>query len=219
MTIRGLEHRKHSTLMRTAVLAWLLLVSAAAVIDHVALLRLAEQLQTRAATSQVEVLRERLAELTQQIEQQPQPEALSTTRYEAERQLLEQRLSALDEALSLLPTADSLLSLQARVEQLEARSVTARPPAPALARPRAPAPAKPQESEPPFQVIGVEWRANERFLSIQPSASGSLSQVRLLLPGEAEAGWRLKHIEGDAAVFQQGHDTRRIALPTGRSGR
>jgi hypothetical protein len=214
-----MERRDHSTLMRTAVLAWLLLVSAAAVIDHVALLRLAEQMQTRAATSQVEILQQRVAELTQQIEQQPQPEVLPTERYESERQVLEQRLSAIEHTLSNLATADSLLPLQTRLERLEARLITSRPPTPVVARPRSPAPSKPQESQPPFQVVGVELRANERFLSIQPSASGSLSQVRLLLPGEAEAGWRLERIDGDAALFQYGHDTYRIALPTGRSGR
>lgn len=219
MTIRGMEHREPTPLIRTAAIAWLLLVSAAAVIDHVALLRLAEQMQTRAATSQVEILQQRLAELTKQVEQQPQPEALPTERYESERQVLEQRLSTLEHALNNLATADSLLPLQVRVEQLEARPMTSRQPAPAVARPRAPAPSKPQEIDPPFQVIGVELRANERFLSIQPSASGSLSQVRLLLPGEAEAGWRLERIEGDAAVFQHGHDTRRIALPSGGSSR
>lgn len=219
MTIPGLEHREPTILMRTAAIAWLLLVSTAAVIDHVALLHLAEQMQTRAATSQVEILQQRVAELTQQIEQQPQPDVLSTARHETERQALEQRLSALEGTLSQLPTADSLLPLQARVEQLEARPMTFRQPAPVVARPRSPAPSKPQEIEPPFQVIGVELRANERFLSIQPSASGSLSQVRLLLRGETEAGWRLQHIEKDAAVFQHGNDTRRIALPTGRSGR
>ncbi|MCO6055785.1 hypothetical protein NG726_03750 [Pseudomonas sp. MOB-449] len=184
-----------------------------------ALLHVAEQLQTRAATSQVEVLQERLAELTQQVEQQPSPEALPTARYESERQALEQRLSALEHALDNLPTADSLLPLQARVEQLEAQPMASRQPTPVVARPRSPAPSKPQEIQPPFQVIGVELRANERFLAIQPSASGSLSQVRLLLPGETEAGWRLEQIKGDVAVFQQGNDTRRIALPTDRSGR
>lgn len=219
MTIRGVEHREPTPLMRTAAIAWLLLVSAATVIDHVALLRLAEQLPTRAATSQVEILQQRLAELTQQIEQQPQREALPMERYESERQVLEQRLSVLEHALNNLPTADSLLPLQARVEQLEARPITSRQSTPVVARPRSPAPSKPQEIQPPFQVIGVELRANERFLAIQPSASGSLSQVRLLLPGETEAGWRLEQIEGDAAVFQQGNDTRRIALPTDRSGR
>lgn len=219
MTIRGMEQREHSALMRTAAMTWLLLVSAAAVIDHVELVHLAEQLQTRAATSQVEVLQQRLADLTQQLEQQPQPEALPTARYESERQALEQRLSALEHALSNLPTTDSLLPLQARVEQLEARPMPPRQSTPVVARPRAPAPAKPRELEPPFQVIGVELRANERFLAIRPSASGALSQVRLLFPGEAEAGWRLEHIERDTAVFQQGDDTHRIALPAGRSGR
>ncbi|MDH4564518.1 hypothetical protein E8F06_26280 [Pseudomonas sp. BN411] len=205
--------------MRPAAITWLLLVSASAVIDHVALLRLAEQMQTRAATSQVEILQQRLDELTLQVEQLPQPQALPMERYESERQVLEQRLSALEHALSNLATADSLLPLQARVEQLEARPMTSRQPAPVVARPRSPAPSKPQEIQPPFQVIGIELRANERFLAIQPSTSGSLSQVRLLLPGETEAGWRLQHIERDAAVFQQGNDTRRITLPTGRSDR
>jgi len=62
-------------------------------------------------------------------------------------------------------------------------------------------------------VIGAERRAGERFLSILSAASNTLSQVRLLRPGEAEAGWHLETIEGSAAVFRHGDDTRRLPIP------
>jgi hypothetical protein len=62
-------------------------------------------------------------------------------------------------------------------------------------------------------VIGAELRAGERFLAILPSASSALTQVRLLRPGETEAGWHLESIEGSSALFRHGDDTRRLPVP------
>ncbi|MCK2094581.1 hypothetical protein [Thauera aromatica] len=214
MTMPGSRQHRHGTLLRAATITWLLLISAAVVIDHVALSGLATQVETNAPGLQVAVLEKRLAELVQQVEHaRQQPDALPQARYEAERQALEHRLNAIEQALGSLPTADNLLPLQARIEQLEMRASTPRPATPAPPRPRVAAPAKPKAIEPPFQVIGAELRAGERFLSILPTASGALSQVRLLRPGEAEAGWHLETIEGNTAVFRHGDDTRRLPVP------
>ncbi|HHJ1703429.1 TPA: hypothetical protein ACQGU1_002192, partial [Pseudomonas aeruginosa] len=78
---------------------------------------------------------------------------------------------------------------------------------------RAAAPAKPKAIEPPFRVIGTELRADEQFLSILPAASDALTQVRLLRPGETEAGWHLEAIETNTAVFRYGADSRRLPIP------
>jgi hypothetical protein len=192
----------------------LLLISGAVVIDHVALSGLAAQVETNALGLQVAVLEKRLAELAQQVEHaQQQPGALPQARYEAERRTLEQRLSVIEESLGSQPAADNLLPLQARIERLEMR-LSAPPPAPPTPpRPRAATPTKPKAIEPPFQVIGTELRAGEPFLSILPAASDALAQVRLLRPGEAEAGWHLEAIEPNSALFRYGDDSRRLPIP------
>lgn len=213
-TMPGKESRPHGPLIQVAVVIWLLLISGAVVIDHVALSELAAQVETRAAGLQVAVLEKRLAELVEQVEHaQQHPMALPQARYEAEREALEQRLSAIEQALSSQPAADILLPLQARLEQLEMR-LSAPPPAPPnQPRPRAAAPAKPKAIEPPFRVIGAELRAGEQFLSILPAAADALAQVRLLRTGETEAGWQLEAIERNTAVFRHGDDSRRLPIP------
>ncbi|MDH0425371.1 hypothetical protein [Stutzerimonas stutzeri] len=213
-TMPGSGQHRHGTLLRAATITWLLLISAAVVIDHVALSGLAAQVETNAPGLQVAVLEKRLAELVQQVEQaQQQPNALPQARYEVEHQALEQRLNAIEQALGSRPTADNLLPLQARIEQLEMRLSTPSPEPPAPPPPRTAAPSKPKVVEQPFRVIAAELRAGKRFLSILPAASVALSQVRLLRPGEAEAGWHLETIEGNTAVFRHGDDIRRLPVP------
>lgn len=213
-TMPGSEPRRTGTLMRAATVTWLLLISGAVVINHVALSGLAAQVETSAPGLQVTVLDKRLTELAQQIEYvQQQPDALPQARYEAERQALEHRLSAMEASLGNQPATDNLLALQARLEQLEMR-LSAPPPAPPTpSHPRTAAPAKPKVIEPPFRLIGTELRAGEQFLSILPAASDALAQVRLLRPGEAEAGWHLDAIERNTALFRHGDDSRRLPIP------
>ncbi|PXA51291.1 hypothetical protein DMC54_31865, partial [Pseudomonas aeruginosa] len=128
-TMPGSEPRRHGPLMRVAVVTWLLLISGAVAINHVAQSGLAAQVETHAPGLQVAVLENRLAELTQQVEHtQQQPDALPQARYEAERLAMEQRLSAIETSLGNQPAADNLLPLQARLDQLEMR-LSAPPPA------------------------------------------------------------------------------------------
>jgi len=210
----GSGQYRHGMLLRAATTTWLLLISAAVVIDHVALSGLAAQVETSAPGLQVAVLEKRLAELVQQVEQSQQhPAALSQARYEFERQALELRLNTIEQAIDSRPTAENLLPLQARIEQLEIRLSAPRPTPEAAPHPRVATPAKTKAAEPPFRVVGAELRADEQFLSILPAASDALSQVRLLRPGEAEAGWHLESIEGNSALFHYGDDSRRLPIP------
>lgn len=213
-TIPGSEPRRHGTLLRVVVVTWLLLISGAVVINHVALSGLTAQVETHAPSMQVTVLEKRMAELVQQVEHvQQQPVTLPQARYETEHRALEQRLSTVEESLDSRPAADNLLPLQARIEQLEIR-LSAPLPAPSTTpRPRAAAPAKPKATEPLFRVLGAELRAGEQFLSILPASSDALAQVRLLRPGETEAGWHLEAIEQNTAVFRRGDDSRRLPIP------
>jgi len=103
-TMPGSEPRRHGPLMRVAVVTWLLLISGAVVIDHVTLSGLAIQVETHAPSRQVAALEKRLAELIQQVEHaQQQPVALPQERYEAEREALELRLSAIEASLGNQP--------------------------------------------------------------------------------------------------------------------
>ncbi|MBV6791557.1 hypothetical protein [Xanthomonas euvesicatoria] len=202
---------RHATLLRVAVITWGVLISAAALVNVVALTKLSEQAQASAPSSHVAALEGRLSELGQRIEQaRQQPAALPQARYDTDRTALEQRLAAIEQALDARLPADSLQPLQARIEQLEAR-LAARPAPTASVRPRAPA--KPKPVEPPFQVIGTELRAGERFVSILRVGAGTLAQARLLRLGEDEAGWRLEAIDGATAVFRNGDRTHRLPVP------
>lgn len=210
-TFPGTANPRRSKLLHVAATTWVLLVSAAAIVNVVALVKLADQADASAPSTQVAALEGRLTELGQQIEQtRQQPAALPQARYDTERRALEQRLVAIEQALGERLTADSLQPLQARIDQVEAR-LAARANA-AATRPRVAAKPKPAEP-PPFRVVGAELRAGERFLSILPTGPAALVQVRLLRPGEEEAGWRLDAIDGAAAVFRHGDETRRLAVP------
>lgn len=212
--IPGTPQHRRLQLLHVTVATWLLLVSATVVIDHVVLSNLAEEAKNHTPTMRIAVLEGRIDDLAQQLEQHRQrPTALPQTRYESERLALDQRIAAVEDALGDHPTTDELRSLLARLERMEARLATARPTPSASVRPRPPAPVKPRPIEPAFRVIGVELRAGERFLAILPIDAAALAQVRLLRPGEAEAGWRLEAIQGDTAVFRHGDETRRLTVP------
>ncbi|PKO82704.1 MAG: hypothetical protein CVU19_00230 [Betaproteobacteria bacterium HGW-Betaproteobacteria-13] len=212
--IPGTPQHRRLQLLHVAAATWLLLVSATVVIDHVVLSNLEEAAKDRTPAMRIAALEGQMDDLTQQLEQHRQrPTALPQTRYESERRALDQRIAAVEEALGDHPTIDALQSLLARLERIEAHLATARPTPSATVHPRVPAPVKPRPIEPAFRVIGIDLRAGERFLAILPTTAGALAQVRLLLPGEAEAGWRLEAIERGAAVFRHGDETRRLNVP------
>lgn len=213
MTTSHTERSHRTTLLRVAAVTWLLLISAAVVIDHVLLTTRIEEAQDAMPGMQVTVFEARLAELARELEQQRQgPAALPMERYESERVALDQRLAALEQALDDRPTVD-LQSLQTRIDRLEVRLATVRSAPTAASGPPVRAPARPQPIEPAFRVIGVELRAGERFLSILPTDAAALAQARLLRAGETETGWRLEVIEDGGAVFRHGDEVRRLTVP------
>jgi hypothetical protein len=212
--IPGTPQHRRLQLLHVAAATWVLLVSATVVIDHVVLSNLAEAAKDRTPAMRIAVLEGRMDDLAQQLEQHRQrPTARPQTRYESERLAVDQRIAAVEEALGDHPTTDALQSMLARLERMEARLATPRPTPSASVRPRTPGPVKPRTIEPAFRVIGVDMRAGERFLAILPTTAGALAQVRLLRPGEAEAGWRLEAIERGTAIFRHGDETRRLNVP------
>lgn len=209
--------RSRAPWVRAAVITWLLFISTATVVDHVALSRLSEQVGGSAQGAQVAALETRLAELNEQIEQERrQPAALPQAHYNTDRQALEQRLAFIEQAMGERLSADGLLPLQGRLDRLEARLDKARQAVPAQAQPRTPQAARPQAPEPlPFKVLGMELRGGERFVSILPAGAQALFHARLLRAGESEAGWLLESIDGRVAVFRSGSQIQRLASPGG----
>ncbi|WP_251961820.1 methyl-accepting chemotaxis protein [Pseudomonas sp. Marseille-Q5299] len=124
-------------------------------------------------------------------------------------------------------TAGDLLILRADFESLDGRlqkftrsqaqAVSPMPKAPpSKPRPR-PSPVKPTPAPPeppPFQMIGLEYRGGERFLSVAPTGSTRLSQIYLIRPGEVVSGssWRLKAVDERTATFDAGGKTRTLSI-------
>ncbi len=213
MTTSHTERSHRTTVLRVAAVTWLLLISAAVVIDHVILTTGADEAEDGLPGTQVIVLEARLAELARELEQQRQgPAAMPLVRYESDRLALDQRLAALEQALDEWPTPD-LQSLQTRIDRLEVRLAAVRSAPATASRPPVRAPARPRPTEPAFRVIGVELRAGQRFLSILPADAAALAQARLLRAGETEAGWRLEVMEDGGAVFRHGDEVRRLTVP------
>lgn len=212
--IPGSGRRSRVPLLRVATITWVLLISAGAVVNHVALSNLATQAGDSAQSAQVAALEARLAEPGQQLEaQRQQPDTLTTAQFETERQAIEQRVSRIEQALGERLTAESLSPLHNRIEQLESRLAKAAQVAPTPTRTRKNQTNRPKAGVPPFKVIGLEMRGGERFLSILPTGVAASSLTGVLRPGETEAGWRLETIEDHTAVFQNGGQVLRVVAP------
>lgn len=212
------DNRRRTTLLHVAIATWLLLISATVLIDHVALSNLAEQAETRAPGAQVAVLEGRLDDLAEHVELvRRQPAAVAQGRYDTEHQAVAQRLADIELALGKRLVASDLRPLQDRLAKLEARRAQ-RPVSQAAPRPPAPETPRPKPAGPSFQLLGVELRADERFLTIRPHDANTLSQVHLLRVGEEDDGWRLESIEDGHATFHQAGEHLRIAFPARQGG-
>jgi hypothetical protein len=190
----------------------LLLVGTLTVINSVELSRLAEANPSGARDAQLQVIATHVADLAQEVEYaRKRPEAVSLLRYDAEIETVEQRLTIIEQVLherpadDLQPLRNDLTQLEERLTQFMART-TAPAMAPTAVPTATPPPARPSPSpkaaEPPFQLIGIERRADERFLAILPAKADSLAQMRLLRVGDKEDGWRLDAIDDETATFK-----------------
>lgn len=123
-------------------------------------------------------------------------------------------------------TAGDLLVLKADLESLDGKlqkmskpQTQATAPAPKASSKPKPKPAAvkappiPQDP-PPFQMVGLEYRGGERFLSVAPTGSTRLSQIYLIRPGEVVSGstWRLKAVNERTATFDAGGTTRTLSI-------
>ncbi|MEB3733766.1 hypothetical protein ULF88_05545 [Halopseudomonas pachastrellae] len=76
MTLQSGMHSHRGRLLKAAAIAWLLFISAAVVIDHVALSRLTDDMQSNTLEPRLTLLDHRLSELAQHVEDvldQPEP--------------------------------------------------------------------------------------------------------------------------------------------------
>lgn len=191
---------------------WLVLVSAIAIVDSVGLSRLIEQSRSSAQDAQVQALATRVSDLEHQAEAaKRQPKPLAQGDFDAARQALEERLAHVEQVQATDAHGDDIKALQARVDVLDARLKKA---ASSAAAPRKTAvAAKPKVPEPPFNVVGLELRGGERFVSIASHGAAALTDLRLLREGESIGAWQLQAIDAHAVVFRVNNQTVRLALP------
>ncbi|WP_425928713.1 methyl-accepting chemotaxis protein [Pseudomonas sp. NyZ201] len=152
-------------------------------------------------------------------------QALSS-RIDAVQAMAKQAHEAAAEVTRSSATAGDLLVLKADLESLDDKlqkmsKPQAQAPAPApkaSSKPKPkPAPIKAPpipQTPPPFQMVGLEYRGGERFLSIAPTGSTRLSQIYLIRPGEVVSGstWRLKAVDERTATFDAGGTTRILSI-------
>ncbi|ENR4037133.1 TPA: hypothetical protein L4R01_004919 [Pseudomonas aeruginosa] len=191
---------------------WLLGLSVIVALGYQAMSDQADEERLDFRLQRLEAQTAGLAETIQAIQQPP---AVATAAdLKDTRQILEARAAQVEKSLSGYAAADDLQALRAEVEQFKERQTTARAAAPAQPRASTRPVAKPEPPPLPFRVVGAELRAGHRSVSVAPSSGGfTPDQLQVLLPGDAVGPWRLQAIEGNAAVFQAGAQTRRVAIP------
>ena len=191
---------------------WLVLVSGIAIVDSVSLSRLIEQSRSSAQDAQMQALATRVSDLEHQAEAaKRQPKPVVQGDFDAARQALEERLAHVEQAQATDAHGDDIKALQARVGVLEAR-LKSRALSATTSRKTAET-AKPKVPEPPFNVVGLELRGGERFVSIASRGATALTDLRLLREGESIGAWQLQAIDAHAAVFRVDNQTVRLALP------
>ncbi|MEE4178994.1 hypothetical protein [Pseudomonas viridiflava] len=141
-------------------------------------------------------------------------QALSN-RIDAVQALLKQVQEAVKDAAQQGASMQEVVVMGARIEELQVKLQDLRATKPAsaqitAAKPKTPPPSrkataqtKVPEPHPPFSVVGVEYRAGERFLSVAPPGSTQLSQLNLVRPGDMVAGsnWQLSSLDESRALF------------------
>lgn len=137
------------------------------------------------------------------------PETLAET-----RKALETRLTQIETSLVDQSTQQSLLALQSRVDKLESSppSAITNVVAP-TSRSSSTSTKPPKAPRPPFQVMGIELRGGERFLTVAPPGATSMSQIHLMRVGESEGNWMLESIGTKQATFRVKSKTLKLVVP------
>lgn len=214
MPAAEISQSRRSGLWLAVAYLWLLLITGAAIVFGIELHRLTEQAQGSATDQEVQALTARAAELERQVAALTnRPAPITRPDFDAARQDVDQRLVQLEQDLGNRAERSSIEALHAQVERLAGalkKTRTAPTPAP---RPRAVTPPKPTVVAPPFSLLGIELRGNERLLSVSPAGTRNLALVRLLRVGDAIDGWRLQAFDDRSAVFRVNGEERRLTVP------
>ncbi|MFG0828961.1 hypothetical protein ACF8R6_11345 [Pseudomonas sp. CJQ_7] len=198
-----------SVVVQSLLWLWLICLSAFVLMGYQPMNDPADQQRVDAGLQRLEAQVVGLAETMQALQQRPA--SATAAGLQDTRQALEARIAKVEQAQGDHVAAADLQALREEVEQIKTRQATVRAPKP---RPSKPVAATPVPAPLPFRIVGAELRAGQRSVSVAPSAGDfTADQVQVLLPGDAVGSWRLQAIDGNAAVFQAGEQTRRVAIP------
>jgi len=188
-------------------------------------------LEHAADQDSIAALSKRLSAAETRLEGDGVEQPVSDADFRAAQQALSNRLDSLTSSLQELRRGaaglNDVVMLEVKVEQLttdlqDLRKIRLAPspvlpakPKPRLTpKPRPAEPALVAETPPPFHIIGLEYRGGERFLSVAPQGSTSLSDIYLVRPGDTVGGtrWRLNGIDGNRAQFAVDGTSRALSL-------
>lgn len=206
---------RHLPWARILFACWHLIVTALAIVAVCDNARLARAVASTASTTQTQALEGRVIALQEQFASgRRQPAPLSQAAFANAREALETRLTALERSADDAVHGGDMQAIRAALEKLQTEVDALRK----RDSEKAPAPRPAKRSSPkvpaaPFQILGLESRGGERFLSIAPTGSVSLDQARLLRPGEADDDWRLESLEPHRATFQVRGVKRELVIP------
>ncbi|UQS88754.1 methyl-accepting chemotaxis protein [Pseudomonas chlororaphis subsp. piscium] len=207
--------------------------------EHYQLSKLTSGLAATADKESLDALLTRLTKVDERLDTVDGKHLVTNEDFRAGQQALSNRLDAVQtyakqatetvqELSRNAASTAELVMLKASVETMDSRlndlsKVQVRPapsspskPKPAI-RKTAPAP-KPVTASPPpappFNVLGIEYRGGERFLSVAPPGSTQLSKIYLIRPGDAVAGtsWRLRSLTDGRAAFDVAGSPQTVTL-------
>jgi len=206
---------RHLPWARILFACWLLIVTALAIVAVCDNARLARAVAGTAPTTRTQALEGRVIALQEQLDSyRRQPAPLSQGAFANAREALETRLTALERATDGALQASDLQPIRTTLEKLQAQVEVLRESRPAKAPSPRPTKRLPPKTPPaPFQILGLESRGGEPFVSIAPPGATSLDQVRLLRPGEAQGDWRLESLAPHRATFRVQGMKRELAIP------
>lgn len=199
-------------LTRLVVVAWLTLLSIALVMLALSLNRLDAQRRQDAPDTQIAELQTRALALEAfRTAVEAAPAVVTESDFQQVREHWQQQWDGLHQRLQDFASATELAALQDRLDTVSQQVSSAKPIA-KKQRGRTATP-RPAPTTPTFQVLGVESRGGERFLTIQPHSTAGLASVRLLRVGDTEGRWQLEALDSRTAHFRIDQHTRHLLLP------
>ncbi|MCV4286438.1 hypothetical protein OH708_00825 [Pseudomonas capsici] len=138
---------------------------------------------------------------------------ITLNQYQMDQTVLNEQIQALTQ--QSMPTSDlqvirqELLALEAEAEQIKTsltqlqKLIDARPAAPTSQAVRKTASRQPRLITLPFNIIGLELRGSEAFLSVSPLGSHQLKDVALMRAGDIREGWQVASLEANKVHFIQ----------------